>query len=85
MLYALYPHKKTDILSIDWTSENYDLLDQEGWLDTQSVQLKFNLKAGKTPAALSRYDIIFHLGYLIVSKKSKPFCSPKPSGAGCSF
>ena len=66
MLYALYPHKKTDILSIDWTSENYDLLDQEGWLDTQSVQLKFNLKAGKTPAALSRYDIIFHLGYLRV-------------------
>jgi len=49
MLYALYPHKKTDILSIDWTSENYDLLDSEGWLDTQSVQLKFNLKAGKTP------------------------------------
>ena len=66
MLYALYPHKKTDILSIDWTSENYDLLDQEGWLDAQSVQLKFNLKAGKNPAALSRYDIIFHLGYLRV-------------------
>ena len=66
MLYALYPHKKTDILRIDWTSENYALLDQEGWLDTQSVQLKFHLKTGKTLAALNRYDIIFHLGYLRV-------------------
>ena len=61
MLYALYPYKKTDILSIDWTSENYDLLDQEGWLDTQSVQLKFNLKAGKTPAALNRATTSFSI------------------------
>ena len=77
MLYALYPHQKTDILSIDWTSENYDLLDSEGWLDTQSVQLKFNLKAGKTLAALNRYDIIFHLGFLIVSKKIKAVLQPE--------
>ena len=77
MLYALYPHQKTDILSIDWTSENYALLDSEGWLDTQSVQLKFNLKAGKTPAALNRYDIIFHLGFLIISKKVKALLQPE--------
>lgn len=64
-------------MRIDWTSENYALLDQEGWLGTQSVQLKFHLKTGKTPVALSRYDIIFHLGYLIVSQKVKTLLQPE--------
>ncbi|MFP5073619.1 hypothetical protein ACLD9W_01935 [Neisseria sp. WLZKY-1] len=54
--------KKPTYLSIDWTSENYDLLDSEGWLDTQSVQPKFNLKAGKTPAALNRATTSFSIG-----------------------